>query len=169
MNAKEFLKQQAERFTFTLFDTWDKDVDLRPAYEVGTGKTTTSAADLIQLAAILQEAEYGLTFMKDNSIHVHAPHRKEHSWGDRGWTCDHGLTVEGCETFHVHEEFKGKTPDELITELLAQIKGRDACVGQLYAGIAQSKIDKINMVLSTMSLTDTQKLRMGLRGRQMAR
>lgn len=169
MNAKEHLRQQAERLGFTMFDAYDKDVDLRPNYEVGTGKTTTSAADLIQLAAILQEEGYGLTFMKDNSVHVHAPHRKEHSWGDRGWDCDYGLTVEGCETFRTFDEFKGKTADELITELLVQIKGRDACVGQLYRGVAQDRIDKLNTVLSTMTLTDTQKLRMGLRGRQMAR
>jgi hypothetical protein len=121
------------------------------------------------MAAILQEAEYRFTFMKDNSVHVHAPHRKEHSWDDRGWSCVHGLTVAGCEMENLMEEFKGKSADQLITELQAAIKGRDACVGQLYAGIAQDKIDKILMVLDTMTLTDTQKLRMGLRGRQMAR
>jgi hypothetical protein len=165
MNASEYLEKEAKRFGFACsVDPLDGDRTLRP--ERGPGP---SAADLMQLMANLSEAEYTFWFAKDNSVHVHAPHRKEHSWGDRGWDCTHGLTVEGCETFRIHEEFKGKSADELITELQVQIKSRDACVGTLYRDIAQTKIDKINTVLSTMSLTDSQKLRMGLRGRQMAR
>lgn len=99
MTAKEFLAKEALRFGHYPVDAFDGDVDLRPGYEVSTGKVTTSAEDLIQLAHNLQEAGYSLTFMRDTSIHVHAPHRKEHSWDDRGWGCTHGLTVQGCEKF----------------------------------------------------------------------
>lgn len=96
MTASEFLAREAKRFGFvSIEDPLDGDRNIRP--ERGPGP---SAADLMQLCAILQEAEYTLSFMKDNSVHVHAPHRKEHSWGDRGWDCTHGLTVQGCEAFH---------------------------------------------------------------------
>lgn len=102
MTAKEFLEQQAGRFGFTTHKAFDGDHDLRVApLPMAPPFNKAGASDLIQLAVILQEAEYSLTFMKDNSIHVHAPHRKEHSFGDRGWDCTHGLTVQGCEVCEV--------------------------------------------------------------------
>jgi hypothetical protein len=97
MTAKEFVAEQAKRFGLVPNTSFDGDVDLRVVTIEGR---QASASDLIQLAAILQEAEYSIAFMKDNSVHVHAPHRKEHSWSDRGWDCTHGLTIEGCEVFH---------------------------------------------------------------------
>lgn len=173
MNASEFLEKEAERFGFAMFKSHDGDRDLRVGPSLSKvahpHSKDASASDLMQLAAILQEAEYGLTFMKDNSIHVHAPHRKEHSWGDRGWSCTHGLTIEGCEVTRVHKKWKDVSTEELITKLQVAIKSRDVCVGDLYRGVAQNEIDEINTVLNTRTLTDTQKLRMGLRGRQMAR
>lgn len=91
MTSREFLEAEAKRFKFVATKSWDGDMDIR--------SDGGSASDLMQLLANLQEAEYVLSFGKDNSVHVHAPHRKEHNWGDRGWDCTHGLTSRGCATF----------------------------------------------------------------------
>ena len=97
MTTKEFLEKEAGRFGFNVTKVFDGDYDLRVAV------AKASASDLIQLVAILEENAFSLTFLRDNSIHVHAPHRKEHSWGDRGWDCTYGLTILGCETFRKEE------------------------------------------------------------------
>lgn len=160
----EFLEKEAKRFGFVSVKVFDGDRDIRP--ERGPGP---SAADLMQLCANLEEAGFSLSFGKDNSVHVHAPHRKEHSWGDRGWDCTYGLTAEGCEVFRVNAQYKDTSNDDLITKLQVATKQRDECIGDLYRGVAQTQIDEINACLRNRTLTDTQKLRMGLRGRQMAR
>lgn len=91
MIASGSLKYQADVFGMRVSKSFDGDYDLR----VGAA----TASDLIQLVATLQEHGFELSFHRDNSVHVHAPHRNDHEWGDRGWNCEMGLTVAGCEAF----------------------------------------------------------------------
>ena len=92
MNTREWLKGQAQSYHFSEHESDDKDVDLRP-------DDGCNAGDVIQLLALLQGLEFQTFVMRDNSIHVHAPHRKEHAWADRGWECPWGLSVQGCDLF----------------------------------------------------------------------
>ncbi len=102
--AAEFLEQTAARYQFSATKSSDGDYDLRPDAPLSKvahpHASSPSVGDLMQLVFYLEKADYELYFQRDNSIHVHAPHRKEHNWGDRGWDCTHGLTIKGCEAFH---------------------------------------------------------------------
>ena len=89
-DTKQWLKTQAYTYHFMAYDAADTDIDLRPM-------DVASVYDCIQLLALLQDAEFGVYPLKDNSIHVHAPHRKKHSWDTRGWDCPWGTSVKGCE------------------------------------------------------------------------
>ena len=105
MTTSEYLAEQAKVYNFSVSQSFDGDYDLRPGiFSSDHYLPSASAPDLIQLAALLQEGEFSLFFAKDNSIHVHAPHRKEHSWGDRGWDCERGLTIKGCEAVHARRQ-----------------------------------------------------------------
>lgn len=146
MNAAQWLFQEGKRFGFLAHKSHDGDMDLRVVHITNL---QASASDLIQLAANLTEVGYNLTFMKDNSIHVHAPHRKEHSWGNRGWDCEHGLTVQGCEHFHLIKKWENMDRDTLLETRRKTVIQRDECLGDLYRSACQSTIDEIDAVLKT--------------------
>lgn len=99
MTAAEFLKAQAERFGFLVTQAGDSDYDIRPGGPAlhAFGERPPESADLMSLLHVLQKHEFMCYFPEGSSVHVHAPHRKLHEWDDRGWNCDVGCFVEGCE------------------------------------------------------------------------
>jgi hypothetical protein len=119
MNAKKFLEQAAKKHGLWLVSkAIDGDIDLVP-----NRLETPSAKDLISLCAVLVEEGYSLHFMKDEGVvHVHAPHRKEHNWGDRGWGCTHGLEVRQCEVM--------RGPSTLDQKLRMGLRGRQLTQGR---------------------------------------
>jgi len=145
VNAKEFLKKEAKTYRFKVEDAEDGDLDLRP--EIQNRDGNPSAHDLIEMAATLMEVGYSLTFMKGTTIHVHAPHRKEHSWDDRGWDCAHLAPVEECELEKSKSKFKGLSRKQLLEKRNLAVQMRDACMGDLYRGINQAEVDEIDNVL----------------------
>lgn len=95
MDTREWLRDQAHSYRFMAYGAMDGDIDLRPM-------EVASVHDCIQLLALLKDAEFQVYPHRDNSIHVHAPHRHvEHSWDTRGWDCPWGTSVKGCEIAHV--------------------------------------------------------------------
>lgn len=117
--ALEFLLEQAKSHHFTCAVAYDGDYDLRPDMDNDNPPPhlPPSAADAIQIQTLLTSEGYKLYPLRDNSIHVHAPHRKVHGWFDRGWDCTYGLTVFGCEAFN---NWNIHTPTEDIKEVRAQ-------------------------------------------------
>ncbi len=90
MTAEEFVTETGRKHSLVVVTAFDGDLDLFTI-------PITTAQDVLHATNHLQEHGFVTHTCGDLSVHVHAPHRKEHSWGDRGWNCEVGLTVEECE------------------------------------------------------------------------
>lgn len=109
MNAAEYLEQQAKSYKMELFAGEEAHHDLYVTPPV-------SGADLIQLVTLLEGRGYSLSFHKDNSIEVLAPHYGKHPWRSQGWNCGIDHTILGCR---VVRQVEGETIDEHEGEIPA--------------------------------------------------
>ena len=89
MRAREFVESLAEKYGLEAVKSWDSDMDIMlPEGKVPTG-----------LLGELKRLGFKCTFHPEDSdnpteVHIHAPHRKEKSWSDRGWDWE----LEGTES-----------------------------------------------------------------------
>ncbi len=87
MRAREFVESLADEFGLEVVESEDTDMDIM----LPEGKVPAGLLDKLQ--------RYGFRhylYPEDNptEIHIHAPHRKEKSWYDRGWDWE----LEGTES-----------------------------------------------------------------------
>ena len=94
--AEDFLMRTTTKWGFKTRKAFDGDYDLEPF-------PNAKAINTIRLLEELTRYEFKFFFPGD-VIHIHAPHRKQHNWFDRGWECPFGLTVYGCEEMRKRPE-----------------------------------------------------------------
>ena len=78
MRAREFVETLANKYGLEIAESWDKNIDIM----LPEGKTPPG------LLRDLQQKGFKYSFPEEGEItevHIHAPHRKEKSWYDRGW------------------------------------------------------------------------------------
>ena len=94
MRARQFVEDLATKYGLEAVESWDKDMDIM----LPEGKTPPG------LLRDLQTHGFKYSFPEEGEVtevHIHAPHRKEKSWYDRGWDWE----VEGTE-----QELPGEQP-----------------------------------------------------------
>lgn len=86
MQAREFIEDLAAKYGLEAVKSWDSDMDIM----LPEGKAPPG------LLRDLQKHGFQYSFPEEGAVtevHIHAPHRKEKSWYDRGWAWE----VEGTK------------------------------------------------------------------------